>query len=414
MKAEILCVGTELIIGQVVNSNATWLSQKLAAIGIDVLRHVAVGDNRGRISDAMRQAWEWADLIVMTGGLGPTDDDLTHEAIAAHLGLPLVEDAEAMRSVVDANARWGRQVRPSSLKMALIPAGSTALYNPAGSAPGIWLAHAGKIIVTMPGVPREMEAMWQSAIEPRLFAHGEATIRSHLLKFVGIPESEAATMIRPLLDQANPSVAPYVGNGELYLRVTAKATSADAAETMLQPVIDEILTILGRWYFGQDDDTLEGLIIQGLIGRGETLAVAESVTGGWLAQRLTAVPGASAAFCLGAVTYTNATKARTLGIDLTEIERCGAVSAETAQAMADGVRRTAGSTWGIGITGLAGPLSDGSDQPVGRVYIALSGPGVHHVDERDFGKVGRDPVRWMATQVALRRLQQALGGRTFD
>jgi nicotinamide-nucleotide amidase len=414
MKAEILCVGTELIIGQVVNSNATWLSQRLAALGIDVLRHVAVGDNRGRIADAMRQAWDWADLIVMTGGLGPTDDDLTHEAIAAHLGLPMSEDAEALRSVVDANARWGRPVRPSSLKMALIPDGSEALYNPAGSAPGIWLVHDGRIIVTMPGVPREMEAMWHSAIEPRLLAHSEATIHSHLLKFVGIPESEAATMIRPLLDQANPSVAPYVGNGELYLRVTAKAATADEAEGMLQPVIDEILATLGRWYFGRDEETMEGLVIGALIGRGETVSVAESVTGGWLAQRLTAVPGASAAFAYGAVTYTSAIKARTLGIDPALIETHGAVSRETAQAMADGVRQAGGTTWGLAITGLAGPLGDGGDMPVGRVYVAISGPGVQHVDERDFGKVGRDPVRWMATQVALRRLQQALGGRVFD
>jgi nicotinamide-nucleotide amidase len=414
MKAEILCVGTELIIGQTVNSNATWLSKRLAALGIDVLRHVAVGDNRGRIAEAMQQAWDWADLIVMTGGLGPTDDDLTHDAIAAHFQLPLVEDPEALRSVTDAFARWGKPVRPTSLKMASIPEGGAALYNTTGSAPGIWLERDGRIIVTMPGVPREMAAMWETAIEPRLTARSEGTIRSRLLKFVGIAESEAAAMIRDRMDAANPSVAPYVGNGELYLRVTAKAATPDEAEALIQPVVDDILAVLGRWHFGQDEETLEGLVIQGLIDRGETVAVAESVTGGWLAQRLTAVPGASQAFAYGAVTYTNATKAMALGIDRAFIEAKGAVSAETAQAMADGVRRVAGTTWGLAITGLAGPQGDGHGLPVGRVYVAISGPDVRHVDERDFGAVGRDPVRWMSTQVALRRLQQALGGRVFD
>lgn len=414
MKAQILCVGTELIIGQTVNSNATWLSMRLAALGIDVLRHVAVGDNVGRIADALRQAWDWADVIVMTGGLGPTDDDLTHDAIAAHFDQPLAEDAEALRTVTDAYARWGKPVRPVSLKMARIPVGSEAVYNPTGSAPGIWLERDGRIIVTMPGVPREMEAMWRQGFEPRLQARSAGTIRSHLLKFVGIPESEAAAAIKPLLDQANPSVAPYVGNGELHLRVTAKADTADAAEAMLQPVIDEIHTILGRWYFGMDDDTLEGLVIAALTRRDETVAVAESVTGGWLAQRLTAVPGASAAFAYGAVTYTPDTKAKILGIDRHWLDTHGAVSPETALAMADGVRQAGETTWGLAITGLAGPQGDGGGMPVGRVYVAISGPGVQHVDERDFGTVGRDPVRWLATQVALRRLQQALDGRTFD
>ncbi|MBC7543442.1 MAG: competence/damage-inducible protein A [Candidatus Sericytochromatia bacterium] len=410
MRAEILCIGTELIIGQTVNSNATWLSKKLAAGGIDVMRHVAVGDNMGRISDALQLAWDRCDLIVVTGGLGPTDDDLTHAAIAAHFGLPMVEDPEALRSVAEALQRWNRPMNDVSRKMARIPEGSVALVNPAGSAAGIWLERAGHIIVTMPGVPREMEAMWQQCIEPKLHARADSAIVSHLLKFVGIPEQDAAGALKHLLDQANPSVAPYVGNGEVYLRVTAKAPDTATAEALMVPVIDEILATIGKHYFGRDGDTLESLVIEGLTGRRETLAVAESVTGGWLAQRLTAVPGASQVFLLGAVTYTSEMKSRLLGVDPALIDAHGAVSDPVARAMAAGVRATSGATWGIGITGLAGPLGDDRGTPVGRVYIALSGPGVDRCDERDFRTLGRDPIRWMATQVALRRLQQTLAG----
>lgn len=408
MRAEILCVGTELLIGQTVNTNATWLSQQLAGLGHDVYFHTVVGDNPGRIDQALAQAWQRADLLVITGGLGPTDDDLTHAAIAAHIGVPLVDDPEGRRSVDEAMARWDRAPRPGQYKQALVPEGSEVLVNPAGSAPGIWLERQGHLIVTMPGVPAEMRAIWRQQIEPRLAKRQHGAIVSHLLKFVGIPESLAAREIQDLMAASNPTVAPCVSDGELHLRITAKANDRAMAETLIQPVMAEVLERLGEFCFGQDEDTLEGLVVQALQRRQETVAVAESVTGGWLAQRLTNVPGASAVFAFGAVTYTDAIKTAVVGVPPALLEADGAVSDAVARAMAEGVRQVVKADWGIGITGLAGPAGDDRGTPVGRVYVAVVGPAFASCKRLDLGTAGRDRVRWQATQAALRRLQQAL------
>lgn len=409
MRAEILCVGSELLIGQTVNTNATWLSQRLAALGYDVHFQTVVGDNPGRIGQALAQAWQRADLLVITGGLGPTDDDLTHDAIATHFTIPLIDSPEGRRSVDEAMARWGRAPRPGQYKQALVPEGSEVLLNPAGSAPGIWLERDGHLVVTMPGVPREMEAIWLRHIEPRLARRQHDAIVSHLLKFVGIPESLAAREIQDLMAGSNPTVAPCVTNGELHLRLTAKAADQASADALLQPVMAEILDRLGDFCFGQDEETLEGLVIQALRDRHETVAVAESVTGGWLAQRLTNVPGASAAFGLGVVTYNDAMKTQVTGVPADVLIQHGAVSDAVARAMAEGVRQVAGADWGIGITGLAGPAGDDRGTPVGRVYVAVAGPGFADCKRLDLGTTGRENVRWQATQAALRRLQRALG-----
>lgn len=408
MRAEILCVGTELLIGQTVNTNATWLSQQLAGLGHDVYFHTVVGDNPGRIDRALAQAWQRADLLVITGGLGPTDDDLTHAAIASHFGIPLVDDPEGRRSVDEAMHRWGRPPRPDQYKQALVPEGSEVLVNPAGSAPGIWLEREGHLIVTMPGVPAEMRAIWRQQIEPRLAKRQNGAIVSHLLKFVGIPESLAAREIQDLMAASNPTVAPCVGDGELHLRITAKAEDRETAETLIRPVLAEVLERLGEFCFGQDEDTLEGLVVQALGKRHETVAVAESVTGGWLAQRLTNVPGASAVFSFGAVTYTDAIKTAVVGVPEALLAAHGAVSDAVARAMAEGVRQVAKADWGIGITGLAGPAGDDRGTPVGRVYVAVVGPAFASCKQLDLGTAGRDRVRWQATQAALRRLQKAL------
>jgi nicotinamide-nucleotide amidase len=408
MRAEILNIGTELLIGQVVNTNATYLAQELAGLGIDVYYITTVGDNPGRILDALKLAWSRSDLVICTGGLGPTADDLTHEVIAEFAGDRLELNPEILAHIEKVFSTKGRKLLPSEHKLAMFPASATLIRNPAGTAAGVYLVRDGKRLMTFPGVPHELSQMWEAWARPELEGLVHGSIRSRLLKFVGIDEADAANRVSDLIAGQNPTVAPYAGNGEVHLRVTAKADAADAADALLEPVVAEILRRLGDWHFGSDEETLPGVVGRMLRERGATLAVAESCTGGLLASRVTDVGGSSDYFLGGVVSYAVSEKVRFLGIDPAFIAEHTHVSAEVTRAMAEGIHRITGATYGVGVTGYAGPSANTPEDEVGHVYVALSAPEGLEVKSFRFGRHPREKVKWFASQRALAMLFQSL------
>lgn len=408
MRAEILTIGTELLIGQVINTNATYLAQELAKLGIDLYFITAVGDNPGRILEALRLAWERSELIICSGGLGPTADDVTHETIAQFLGDRMEVRPEILERIEKAFAAWGRKLLASEHKLATFPASATLISNPAGTASGVYIERGGKRIMTFPGVPHELMQMWETWARPKLAALAGGTIRSRLLKFVGPDEAEVASRVSDLLAGGNPTVAPYAGNGEVHLRVTAKASSADEADRLLNPVVAEILRRLSPWHFGADDETLPGVIGRVLRERQETLAAAESCTGGLFSSRITDVSGSSDYFLGGVVSYAVSEKVRFLGLDPDFIARHGHVSPEVTGAMAEAIVHATGATWGVGVTGYAGPGPNTPEEEIGHVYLAVHGPDGTEVQSFRFGRHPRDKVKWFATQRALAILFQSL------
>ena len=353
--AEILAVGTEVLLGDLVDTNTAWLSARLAALGVSVYRHVTVGDNKQRIVAALLEASSRADLVITTGGLGPTSDDLTNECLGLAAGRQMVEYPEARRHVDEMFARFGREPTSSNYKQALFPEGSRLIPNPLGTAMGALLELDGALVATFPGVPIEMKRMFGETLEPFIKQRTEGSIVSRTLWFTGIGESALAEKVQDLLDASDPTVAPLAGQGKVRLRVTARAASLEEAEKRIEPVAEEILNRLKKYYFGEDDETLEGVVGRLLTEKGATLALAESCTGGLLAKRLTDRAGSSAYFVEGLVTYSNEAKERLLGVPHELLVEYGAVSAPVARAMAEGVREDADTDYGLSITGVAGP-----------------------------------------------------------
>jgi nicotinamide-nucleotide amidase len=408
MRAEILTIGTELLIGQVVNTNATYLARELAMLGIDLYFVTTVGDNPERIQAAMTLAWERADLVICTGGLGPTADDLTHEMVAQFVGDAMVLDPEVYARVEKSFAEKGRRLTESEKKLACFPESAERIPNPAGTASGVLVVRGEKRLMTFPGVPYELTQMWESWARGYLAGLTGATIRSRLLKFVGITEADAAERVSDLEAGANPTVAPYAGSGEVHLRVTAKADSEAEAEAMLEPVVAEVLQRLGAFYFGSEDETLPGVVGQLLRDRGESLATAESMTAGLLASRITDIQGSSDYFVGGSVCYQVAEKARALGIPLDYVERHGHVSPEVTRAIAEAIRTLTGADWGLGVTGYAGAGPNTPDAEVGHAYVALAGPDGTEIGSFRFGGHPREKVKHFASQRALELLFQRL------
>lgn len=372
MRAEIISCGTELLLGHITDTNATYLAQSLAALGIDLYFVSQVGDNQGRIVETLRRAWERSDLIVMTGGLGPTEDDLARESISALLGETMQVDpqleAELRRIFATRHARMPER----NIKQAtLIPSGR-ALPNPLGTAPGWWVEKEGRIIVAMPGVPREMYRMWEHEVIPRLSPYTGGLIFTRILRVSGLGESAVEERLDPVIHSSNPTVATYAKFDAIDVRVTAKAETRAKAEHLVAEMEARIRQILGHHVFGVDKDTLQGVVGRYLTERGQTLSVMESLTGGLLASTITDVPGSSNYFVGGLVTYSAELKAR-MGVAREVLERYGAVSEETARAMAHAIREHLPADFGLGITGVAGPdLQEG--KPVGTVHIAIEGP----------------------------------------
>jgi nicotinamide-nucleotide amidase len=387
--AEILAVGTEVLLGDLVDTNTAWLSARLAALGVSVYRHVTVGDNKQRIVAALLEASSRADLVITTGGLGPTSDDLTNECLGLAAGRQMVEYPEARRHVDEMFARFGREPTSSNYKQALFPEGSRLIPNPLGTAMGALLEFDGALVATFPGVPIEMKRMFEETLEPFIKQRTEGSIVSRTLWFTGIGESAVAEKVQDLLDASDPTVAPLAGQGKVRLRVTARAASLEEAEKRIEPVAEEILNRLKKYYFGEDDETLEGVVGRLLTEKGATLALAESCTGGLLAKRLTDRGGSSAYFVEGLVTYSNEAKERLLGVPHELLVEHGAVSEPVARAMAEGVREDADTDYGLSITGVAGPDGGTEEKPVGLVFVGLSDVSGTVAEKLDLSAWGR-------------------------
>jgi len=412
LTAEILCVGSELLLGNITNGNARWIAEQLASLGVPHQRQMVVGDNRERLMAEVRQAAGRCRVLITTGGLGPTPDDLTTEAIAAAFETPLVEHPEVWAEIQARVSARGRICSPSNRRQAFLPQGAALLPNPTGTAPGmIWSPVPGFTVLTFPGVPSEMKAMWQQTAAPWLRQSGLASgvFASRMLRFWGVSESALAEEMADLLEQANPTVAPYAGAGEVKLRITARAEHLAEAEALLEPVEREIRHRTGLSCFGVDDQDLAAVVLDRLRQRGQSVAVAESCTGGGLGAALAAVPGASDVFLGGVIAYANRVKQQVLGVPEALLETHGAVSDPVAEAMAEGARRLTGADWGLAITGVAGPGGGSEQKPVGLVHIAVAGPQGCSSEGLRFGTSrGRAWIQTLSAGEALNRLRLQL------
>ncbi|CAK6686423.1 competence/damage-inducible protein A [Synechococcus sp. BA-124 BA4] len=411
--AEILCIGTELLLGNILNSNARWLAEELAALGLPHYRQTVVGDNRERLIQVVLEASRRCSLLVCTGGLGPTPDDLTTEALAAAFQTPLIERPEIWTEIQAKLRGRGRPIAASNRKQALLPEGAELLPNPTGTAPGmIWSPRPGFTLLTFPGVPAELQAMWTTTAVPWLRRRGGASaavFESRLLRFWGIGESELAEQVADLLALENPSVASYVGDGDVKLRITARATTSSEALSLLKPVAADLRQRTGRLCYGSDEDTLAAVVLERLRQRGQTLAVAESCTGGGIGAAISAVPGASEVFLGGVIAYANRIKCDQLGVAADLLETHGAVSDPVAIAMASGVRQRFASDWAIAVTGIAGPGGGSEAKPVGLVHIAVAGPdGCRSEAVRFAGRRGRRWIQLLTVGEALDHLRLRL------
>ncbi len=373
MTAEIICVGTELLLGDIVNTNARFLSRELAELGISVLHQHVVGDNAGRLRALVTAARARSELLVFSGGLGPTADDLTRETVAEAFGVPLAFDEVQWQHIVDFFARTGRAPTPNNRKQAFVPAPggpSCALPNAHGTAPGVWLEDAaGHCAALMPGVPREMEAMWREQVRPRLEQRQSCTIRSRTLRVLG-GESSIASKAAPLFESANPTAAIYCKVGESEIRVTARAETAAAAEAMCDAYLEKFRAVLGDDAYDVDVPGLAWTVVRVLKEKGLHAATAESCTGGLAAQLLTEAPGASDVFGYGFVTYAEAAKRQLLSVQDDILKRYTVYSGPVAVAMARGAAQLSGAELAVGITGIAGPGGALPGKPVGTVYVA--------------------------------------------
>ncbi|MEO7020908.1 MAG: competence/damage-inducible protein A [Ktedonobacteraceae bacterium] len=409
MRAEILSCGTELLLGHISDTNATYLAQSLSSLGIDLYFVSQVGDNQSRIVETLRRAWERSDLVIMTGGIGPTEDDLTRESISALLGETMQVDPQ-----LEAELRNGFSARnfvmpERNVKQAMLIPSARTLPNPRGTAPGWLVEKDGHIIVAMPGVPREMYRMWEEEAIPRLAEHiGGAALFTRLFRIVGLGESTVEERLQMLLNSTNPTIATYAKTDAVDVRVTAKAESSARAEELIAEMEAQVRQLLGHHIFGTDKDTLQSVVGTYLAERKQTLAVMESLTGGQLANTITNHPGSSQYFLGGVVSYSNDLKVQ-MGVPRETIEQFGAISPETARAMASSVRQLLKADYGIGVTGVAGPeMQEG--QPVGTVYIAIAGPqGL--VDGRGPGwRASREDQKRLAVIAALNLLRLHLEG----
>lgn len=415
MRAEIISVGTELLLGQIVDTNVAYLSRMLSSIGIDIYYRSTVGDNAARLADTLKTALSRSDIVITIGGLGPTEDDLTKQTIADTLGDEMVMDPESEAKIRAFFERRGLPIAESNLKQALGPKHGEVLPNDVGTAPGALFEKNGKIVMALPGPPGEMIPMVDRHVTPILSERaasisGRSVIKSRVLRVCGIGESAAEQKVKDLLASGNPSLAPYAKGGEVHFRVTAKASSEDEAERLIAGLESRVCERLGDLIYGIDEETLESVVVRMLIERKLTLGLAESCTGGIVANRITNVPGSSEAFLGGIVAYANEAKMKFLGVPEETLRAHGAVSPETADAMAEGAARNIGTDIALGITGVAGPGGGSAEKPVGLVYIALKTPSGVEVTKNMYGG-SREDIKMRASQTALNILRQWLMGK---
>ena len=371
METEILSVGTELLLGHVTNTDARDISEMLSQIGINVRYHTVVGDNPRRLEECVKVAKERADIIITTGGLGPTCDDLTKQILAKAFGLELVRNEAEYQGLYE-YIQTGKMFTPNNFQQAMLPEGCTVFHNEWGTAPGCAFEKDGKTVIMLPGPPKECNAMFRACVIPYLQKFADGEIVSHSLRIFGLGESTVDQMFRDEMNtMANPTMAPYAKECDCLLQVTAKAETREEAEEMLGPVIAHVREKLGEFVYGMDVECVEEAVIGLLREKRMRFSAAESCTGGDIARRFTEIPGASEFFLGGVVTYTNEAKAKLLGIDPALIEEKGAVSNEVAKEMAERVRALMGSDIGVGVTGLAGPDGDGVHE-VGTVFVSMA------------------------------------------
>ena len=372
MKTAILSIGTELLFGQITNTNTVYLSQKLNMLGYDVMYHYTVGDNPERVRDMIRLAFQDCDLVITTGGLGPTQDDLTKEMVCQVMGDELVMMDEVMSELESYFEKLGRPMTENNKKQAYVPSRAEVFINHEGSAPGFALEKDGKYVICMPGPPREMTSMFEDSVMPYLQSMSEDVIYYRMLRAFGIGESALETKLLDLIDdQTDPTLATYAKEGECSLRIASKRKTEAEAREAVDEMVEKVKERVGEFIYSCDDEELVQVVCRKLMEKGLTLSSAESCTGGKFAAAVTDIPGISAVFQRGLVTYSNQAKMDELGVKAETLEKYGAVSEETAMEMVEGLRRVSGSDVCVSVTGIAGPGGGNDAKPVGLVYIGF-------------------------------------------
>ena len=372
MKTAILSIGTELLFGQITNTNTVYLSQKLNMLGYDVMYHYTVGDNPERVRDMIRLAFQDCDLVITTGGLGPTQDDLTKEMVCQVMGDELVMMDEVMSELESYFEKLGRPMTENNKKQAYVPSRAEVFINHEGSAPGFALEKDGKYVICMPGPPREMTSMFEDSVIPYLQSMSEDVIYYRMLRAFGIGESALETKLLDLIDdQTDPTLATYAKEGECSLRIASKRKTEAEAREAVDEMVEKVKERVGEFIYSCDDEELVQVVCRKLMEKGLTLSSAESCTGGKFAAAVTDIPGISAVFQRGLVTYSNQAKMDELGVKAETLEKYGAVSEETAMEMVEGLRRVSGSDVCVSVTGIAGPGGGSDAKPVGLVYIGF-------------------------------------------
>ena len=409
--AEIIAVGTELLLGNVANTDAQTISEALSTVGVNVLYHTAVGDNAARLAEATEIARKRADLLIFTGGLGPTYDDFTKDVVCRSFGKELIffpDAADTIQHYYD--TVFCRPMPEGTLRQAWLPEGCTFFRNDAGTAPGCVFEADGITVVLLPGVPSECTHMTHLRLLPWLRSRSPQVICSRDIRIFGLGEPKVQELLSEVMDKAvNPSLAPYAKTGEVMLRLTAKADTEEDCRRLMEPMLAQVRAILGDHIYGEDAGSLEEVVVKLLREKHMTLAAAESCTGGLIAKRLTDIPGASAAFCGGVVSYTNEVKHAVLGVPQELLDEYGAVSGPVAKAMAEGARRITGTHLALSVTGVAGPDKDDRGNEVGTVFVGLSTPEGTTVRQLALGR-GRARIRTMAAHYALDMVRRYLTG----
>ncbi len=408
--AELIAVGTELLLGSISNTDGQMLSQGLSALGINVYYHTVVGDNPQRLKAAIELAKTRSDIIITTGGLGPTCDDLTKNVLAECFGKKLIRDEESARRIEAYFKALGRSVTENNYQQAMLPEGCTILTNDWGTAPGVAFEAGGIHVVMLPGPPRECRAMFEHRAVPYLKQLADGEILSRSLRLFGIGESAVEQLLREEMNtMTNPTLAPYAKEGEVELRITAKADTQAEAQSLIAPVEQQLKDRLGPLVYGADVPSLESVVLEKLKAKGLTFGCAESCTGGLIAKRMTDLPGASAAFRGGVVSYATQVKHTVLGVPEDLLEQFGAVSGPVARAMAQGARKVLGCDLAVSATGVAGPDPDERGNPVGLIFVALSAPDGTWVRELQAGGI-RERSRTVAASHAFDLVRRYLDG----
>ncbi|MBQ9567656.1 MAG: competence/damage-inducible protein A [Lachnospiraceae bacterium] len=419
MKAEIICVGTEILMGNIVNTNAAYISRGLAGLGVSCFYQSVVGDNDGRLSEVFDEAAKRADIVILSGGLGPTEDDLTKETVAKAMGRKLVEDEKAWKQIKKFFEKRDIKYTDNNRKQALVPEGAKVLYNKNGTAPGIIAEGENVTAILLPGPPGELIPMWDDQVVPYIREKSDTVFVSEMVKLCGVGESLVETELKDLIDaQTNPTIATYAKVGEVDIRVTASAPDEKAAGKLVKPVVKEIKKRFGSYIFTTDENvTLEAAVLQLLDENKLTLATAESLTGGMLTSRLINVPGASEVIKTGFITYSNKSKRKYLGVKRSTLEKHGAVSEQCAKEMVKGCAAATKADAAISLTGIAGPDGGSEEKPVGLTYIGVSVLGSIKVKKFVFSGE-REKIRESATATALTMLRhsllESLTERTFS